>query len=145
MAETNAPVLDTLVQMNNGVLERSGLEEETFMLVRIAALASSGAPPASYLVNLGAASELGLSLEQVQGVLIAIAPVVGSARRWWAAPAWPAPGARSSGPLDSPLRSRRSRKWKRAPDRRPSSANRAKESKWKCEAQDESCLPRSCS
>jgi len=80
MAETNAPVLDTLVQMNDGALERSGLDEETFMLVRIAALASSGAPPASYLVNLGAASELGLSLEQVQGVLIAIAPVVGGAR-----------------------------------------------------------------
>jgi alkylhydroperoxidase/carboxymuconolactone decarboxylase family protein YurZ len=80
MTETNAPVLETLVQMNEGVLERSGLDEETFMLVRIAALASSGAPPASYLVNLGAASELGLSLEQVQGVLIAIAPVVGSAR-----------------------------------------------------------------
>jgi alkylhydroperoxidase/carboxymuconolactone decarboxylase family protein YurZ len=80
MAETNAPVLETLVQMNDGVLDRSGLDEETFMLVRIAALASSGAPPASYLVNLGAASELGLDLEQVQGVLIAIAPVVGSAR-----------------------------------------------------------------
>jgi alkylhydroperoxidase/carboxymuconolactone decarboxylase family protein YurZ len=80
MAETNAPVLETLVQMNDGVLERSGLDEETFMLVRIAALASSGAPPASYLVNLGVGSELGLSLEQVQGVLIAIAPVVGSAR-----------------------------------------------------------------
>ena len=33
-----------------------------------------------YLVNLGVASDLGLSVEQVQGVLIAIAPVVGSAR-----------------------------------------------------------------
>lgn len=50
------------------------------MLVRIAALASTGAPPASYLLNLEVASEVGLSVEQVQGVLIAIAPVVGSAR-----------------------------------------------------------------
>ena len=41
---------------------------------------SVGAPPASYLLNLGAASELGVSDEQVQGVLIAIAPVIGSAR-----------------------------------------------------------------
>jgi|SRR5690348_14587794 len=80
MAETNAPVLETLVQMNEGVVERSGLDEETFMLVRIAALAASGAPPASYLVNLEVGEELGLSLEQVQGVLVAIAPVVGSAR-----------------------------------------------------------------
>ena len=80
MSEVNAPVLDTLVGMNEGIPERSGLDAETFMLVRIAALASTGAPPASYLLNLEAASEVGLTVEQVQGVLIAIAPVVGSAR-----------------------------------------------------------------
>jgi 4-carboxymuconolactone decarboxylase len=80
MAELNAPVLETLVTMNEGVPERSGLDDQTYMLVRIAALASTGAPPASYLLNLEVASEVGLSVEQVQGVLIAIAPVVGSAR-----------------------------------------------------------------
>ena len=80
MSEVKAPVLDTLVGMNEGIPERSGLDAETFMLVRIAALASTGAPPASYLLNLEAASEVGLTVEQVQGVLIAIAPVVGSAR-----------------------------------------------------------------
>ena len=80
MSETNTPVLDALVQMNEAVPERSGLDAETFMLVRIAALASSGAPPESYLLNLGVAADLGLSVEQVQGVLIAIAPVVGSTR-----------------------------------------------------------------
>jgi 4-carboxymuconolactone decarboxylase len=68
MAEVNAPVLETLVKMNEGTPEASGLDPNTYMLVRIAALASVGAPPASYLD------------EQVQGVLIAIAPVVGSAR-----------------------------------------------------------------
>ena len=80
MAEVNTPVLDTLLQMNDGVPERSGLDPETFMLVRIAALASSGAPPESYLLNLGVAADVGLSVEQVQGVLVAIAPVVGGAR-----------------------------------------------------------------
>jgi alkylhydroperoxidase/carboxymuconolactone decarboxylase family protein YurZ len=80
VSEVNAPVLDALVQMNEGMLERSGLDAETLMLVRIAALAATGAPPASYLVNLEMASELGLSVEQVQGVLIGIAPVIGSAR-----------------------------------------------------------------
>jgi 4-carboxymuconolactone decarboxylase len=80
MAELNPPVLETLLRMNEGVPERSGLDDQTFMLVRIAALASTGAPPASYLLNLEVASEVGLSVEQVQGVLIAIAPVVGSAR-----------------------------------------------------------------
>jgi uncharacterized protein (DUF697 family) len=33
----------------------------------------------SYLANLEAASELGVTPEQVQGVLVAIAPVVGGA------------------------------------------------------------------
>jgi 4-carboxymuconolactone decarboxylase len=80
MAELNSPVLETLLEMNEGVPERAGLDDQTFMLVRIAALASTGAPPASYLLNLEVASEVGLSVEQVQGVLIAIAPVVGSAR-----------------------------------------------------------------
>jgi 4-carboxymuconolactone decarboxylase len=79
MAEANTPVLDTLLQMNEGVLERSGLDGETFMLVRIAALAATGAPPASYLVNLKMAEELGVDPEQVQGVLVAVAPVIGGA------------------------------------------------------------------
>lgn len=73
------PVLDTLVRMNEGVLERSGLEPETFMLVRLAALAASGAPPASYLLNLEMAAEIGIAPVRVQGVLVAIAPVVGGA------------------------------------------------------------------
>ena len=73
------PVLDTLARMNEGVLERSGLEPETFMLVRLAALAASGAPPASYLLNLEMAAEIGMSPVKVQGVLVAIAPVVGGA------------------------------------------------------------------
>ena len=80
MSEVNSPVLDVLVEMNEGIPERSGLDDETFMLVRIAALASTGAPPESYLLNLGVAAELGLTVEQVQGVLIAIAPVIGTAR-----------------------------------------------------------------
>ncbi|MGW3661311.1 hypothetical protein ACWD6R_39340 [Streptomyces sp. NPDC005151] len=50
------------------------------MLVRIAALVAMDAAPASYLLNLGAAADIGVSLEQVQGTLTAIAPVVGSAR-----------------------------------------------------------------
>ena len=79
-AEVNTPIVDTLTKMNEGVPERSGLDPETFMLVRIAALASTGAPPASYLLNLEVAAEVGLTVEQVQGVLIAVAPVVGSAR-----------------------------------------------------------------
>lgn len=38
------------------------------------------APPASYMLNLGAASEIGIDAEQIRGVLTAIAPIVGTAR-----------------------------------------------------------------
>jgi hypothetical protein len=61
-------------------IEASSLGPETLMLVRIAALAAVDAPPVSYLLNLGAASELDIDPEQVRGVLAAIAPIVGTAR-----------------------------------------------------------------
>jgi hypothetical protein len=50
------------------------------MLVRLAALVAVGAPPASYLLNLGAASELSIGVGEVRGVLTAVAPIVGTAR-----------------------------------------------------------------
>jgi hypothetical protein len=37
MTEVHAPVLDTLVRMNEVALERSGFDPETLVLVRIAA------------------------------------------------------------------------------------------------------------
>jgi 4-carboxymuconolactone decarboxylase len=38
------------------------------------------APPSSYLLNAGAASDAGIDVEQVRGILAAIAPIVGTAR-----------------------------------------------------------------
>ena len=61
-------------------IEASSLDPETLMLVRIAALVAADAPAVSYLLNLGAASEMGIDAEQVRGVLAAIAPIVGTAR-----------------------------------------------------------------
>jgi 4-carboxymuconolactone decarboxylase len=82
MAEEIAdrPVLDLLESMTADSLEASSLDPEKLMLVRIAALAAMDAPPASYLLNLGAATEIGIDEEQVRGVLTAIAPIVGTAR-----------------------------------------------------------------
>ena len=50
------------------------------MLARIAALIAVDAPPASYLANAAAASDFGLTAEDLQGVMVAVAPVVGTAR-----------------------------------------------------------------
>ena len=75
-----APVLDLLKSMTADSLAASSLDAETLALVRIAALAAVDAPPVSYLLNLAAASEVGIDPEQVRGVLAAIAPIVGTAR-----------------------------------------------------------------
>jgi len=76
----NTPILDLLEQMTGASLEVSGLDEQTLMLVRIAALVAVDAPPASYLMNLGAAREFGVDAATVRDVLGAIAPIVGTAR-----------------------------------------------------------------
>jgi hypothetical protein len=74
------PVLDLLARMTADSLDASSLDPRSILLVRIAALISVDAPPASYLLNLGIASELDVDAEQVQGVLAAVAPIVGTAR-----------------------------------------------------------------
>ena len=77
---SETPVLDLLASMTADSVAASDLDPETLMLVRIAALAAVDAPAISYLLNLGAASEVGVDGEQVRGVLAAIAPIVGTAR-----------------------------------------------------------------
>jgi alkylhydroperoxidase/carboxymuconolactone decarboxylase family protein YurZ len=78
--DSETPVLDLLAQMTADSLEASSLDAETLMLVRIAALGAVDAPPASYMLNLAAASDMGVDEERVRGVFAAIAPIVGTAR-----------------------------------------------------------------
>ena len=77
---SETPVLDLLASMTADSVAASSLDVQTLGLVRIAALAAVDAPPVSYLLNLAAASEVGIDPEEVRGVLIAIAPIVGTAR-----------------------------------------------------------------
>jgi alkylhydroperoxidase/carboxymuconolactone decarboxylase family protein YurZ len=77
---SETPVLDLLASMTADSVAASSLDPATLMLVRVAALVAVDAPPVSYLLNLGAASEVGLDAEQVRGVLAAIAPIVGTPR-----------------------------------------------------------------
>ena len=79
-ATSDTPVLDLITKMTTASMEATTLDAETFALVRIAALVAVGASPASYLVNLGVAGEVGVDSEQVRGVLAAVAPIVGTAR-----------------------------------------------------------------
>jgi 4-carboxymuconolactone decarboxylase len=77
---TETPVLDLLAGMTADSITASSLDPRTLMLVRLAALAAVDASPVSYMLNLEAASELGLDPEAVRGVLAGIAPIVGTAR-----------------------------------------------------------------
>jgi alkylhydroperoxidase/carboxymuconolactone decarboxylase family protein YurZ len=80
MADSDTPILDLLAGMTADSIEAAGLDGETLALVRIAALVAVNAPPASYALNLTVAGELGVDADQVQGVLAAVAPIVGTAR-----------------------------------------------------------------
>jgi 4-carboxymuconolactone decarboxylase len=80
IAAGDAPVLETLLEMNLDAAERSGLDTDTYLAVRLAALVAMDASPVSYLITLGAAADTGLTAEKAQAILVAIAPVVGSAR-----------------------------------------------------------------
>ena len=80
LAEGDSPVLEAIAAMNLDTLALSSLDPQSYMLVRLAALVAVDAPPASYLANLALAADVGLSREDVQGVLTAIAPIVGSPR-----------------------------------------------------------------
>jgi alkylhydroperoxidase/carboxymuconolactone decarboxylase family protein YurZ len=76
----DTPVLDALADITAVSVAHGTLEAREHMLARIAALVAVDAPPASYLLNVGAAADVGLSVEDVQGVLVAVAPIVGTPR-----------------------------------------------------------------
>jgi alkylhydroperoxidase/carboxymuconolactone decarboxylase family protein YurZ len=77
-AET--PVLDTIADITAASLEHNSLASRELMLVRVAALIAVGAPPASYLANAAAAADSGVTADDIQAVMIGVAPVVGTAR-----------------------------------------------------------------
>jgi alkylhydroperoxidase/carboxymuconolactone decarboxylase family protein YurZ len=80
MAKGQSPVLDTVLDMNAVSLERTELDPQSLILIRLGALIAMDAPVSSYLLHLGAGANAGLTLEQAQDVLVAVAPIVGTPR-----------------------------------------------------------------
>jgi len=74
------PVLDTLTDVTAASVDHNTLSVRDFMLARVAALIAVDAPPISYIANASAIEESGLTMEDVQGIMIAVAPVVGTPR-----------------------------------------------------------------
>ena len=77
---TDTPVLDTIADITAASLEHRSVSPRDFMLARMAALIAVDAPPASYLAHAPASEEAGLTAEDIQGIMIAVAPVVGTPR-----------------------------------------------------------------
>jgi alkylhydroperoxidase/carboxymuconolactone decarboxylase family protein YurZ len=77
---TDTPVLDTITDITAASIDHSSGSPRDFMLARLAALIAVDAPPASYLANAAAVKQAGLTADDIQSVMIAIAPVVGTPR-----------------------------------------------------------------
>jgi alkylhydroperoxidase/carboxymuconolactone decarboxylase family protein YurZ len=83
--QSETPVLDTIGAITAASLGRSDLPADTLLMVRIAALAAVDARPISYLAHVGPALESGVTIEDVQNVLVTVAPIIGTARTMSAA------------------------------------------------------------
>jgi hypothetical protein len=79
-AASETPVLETIAAMTAESMARCNLDANQLMAARIAALAAVAAPPASYLLHVGPAADAGVTIDEVQGILVAIAPIIGTAR-----------------------------------------------------------------
>jgi alkylhydroperoxidase/carboxymuconolactone decarboxylase family protein YurZ len=74
------PLMDVLGEMTAASFKETTLDARTLLQVRFAALVAADASPASYLFHLEAGADAGLTMEDARQVLIALAPLVGSAR-----------------------------------------------------------------
>jgi len=77
---SESPVLDTLTDMTAASVDHNSLSPRDFMLARVAALIAMDAPPISWFANAAAIEESGLTTDDIQGIMIAVAPVVGAPR-----------------------------------------------------------------
>ena len=76
----DTPVLDTIADMTAASIARCGLDDDQLILVRLAALAAVDARPCFLPRTVSPSVEAGVTLEQVQDVLVAVAPIIGTAR-----------------------------------------------------------------
>jgi 4-carboxymuconolactone decarboxylase len=80
IADEDTPVLDTVMRMHLDTLELCSLDARSYLVARLAALVAMDAPPASYLAFMAMAQDTGLTAEDAEGVLVAIAPIAGAPR-----------------------------------------------------------------
>ena len=72
--------MEAIIEINTASLNRTELDPRSLMLVRLAALAAVDAPVSSYLLHVGPSVDAGLTAEDAEDVLVAVAPIVGTPR-----------------------------------------------------------------
>ena len=77
--ENDTPLSDTLLAMTAVSLENTDLSPRELMIARIAALVAVDAPAVSYALNALPAADSDITLDDVEDILIAVAPIVGTA------------------------------------------------------------------
>jgi alkylhydroperoxidase/carboxymuconolactone decarboxylase family protein YurZ len=77
---SESPVLDTLTDMTAASVDHNTLSPRDYMLARVAALIAVDASPMSWFANAAAVEESGLTTDDIQGIMVAVAPVVGAPR-----------------------------------------------------------------
>ncbi|HET6686859.1 MAG TPA: carboxymuconolactone decarboxylase family protein [Jiangellaceae bacterium] len=86
LALNDEEFIDSVLSIRPEDVEASGLDPKAHALVRLGALLALDAAPASYQSVVGSALASGATVEEIVGVLIAVAPMVGIARIVSAAP-----------------------------------------------------------
>ncbi len=86
LATSDRETIESLLVIQLENLDKSGLDPKSYWLARIAALIAIDAPPASYIWNIQMARDMGVTPDEIMGVMIALAPTVGLARIVAAAP-----------------------------------------------------------
>jgi alkylhydroperoxidase/carboxymuconolactone decarboxylase family protein YurZ len=76
----DGPVLETLTDMTAASIDHNSLSPREYLLTRLAAMIAVDAPPISWYATAPAIEESGMTAEDIQGVMIAVAPVVGGPR-----------------------------------------------------------------
>ncbi len=75
---SDTPVLDTVAAITAVSIAEFTAPAAALVLIRLAALVAVDAPEASYLAHIGPSLEVGVTIEDVQNVLVAVAPIVGT-------------------------------------------------------------------
>ncbi len=76
----DVPLVERLLQLQVENVEASGLDAATHALVRLAALVTLDAAPASFVRPVRVALESGVTPDDIVGVLIALAPTIGTVK-----------------------------------------------------------------